>query len=134
MDVLHYAAKAILGWPKLSSSSTALKELGWIPLHQRRKIHQGVFVHKALCHNSHHATSSINNLLPHHTHSTRQSRKPTQQPATSPISHRAFSNISCNSFPSEIRNIESTKGFKDRLQKYLIDKHKSDERHIGEHK
>ena len=136
----HYAAKAILGWPKLSSSSTALRELGWIPLHQRRKIHQGVFIHKALRNrNSHHATSTINNLLPHHTHSTRHSHRNqfnSQQHHLSlterSVMYRATH--AWNSFPFEVRNIESTKGFKDSLQKHLIDKHKSDERHVGEDK
>ena len=123
-----YAAKALLGKPKFSSSSEALRQLNWIPLHQRRQVHQGVFVHKALKnHSSHHATHSIAHLLPSHSYYTRQKpslRLNSRQHCTalsekSPL-YRATH--VWNGFPKEIRNIEDTKIFKENLQTFLIDK------------
>lgn len=61
----NYTAKALLGHSKFSSTTNALHKLNWIPLQQQRKIHQGVFIHKALKHqSSNHATTTIRNLLP----------------------------------------------------------------------
>ena len=133
-----YAAKAILGKHKHSSTTSALKELHWLPLHQRRKIHQGVFVHKAIRQqNSHHATSAILNLLPQHTHSTRQKvgnnlNSWQHKFSLTEKSVLFTSTHAWNSFPKEIRDIESTKNFKDRLQQYLTNKFLNDGSLVGE--
>ena len=133
-----YAAKAILGRPKYSSSTDALKELNWLPLQQRRKIHQGVFVHKAIRHkNSHHATSAILNLLPKHNHSTRQKERNilnSWQHASSLTEKSVLykSTHAWNGFPKEIRDIDATKDFKERLQNHYIYKFLNDENHVGE--
>ena len=133
----NYAAKAILGRSKFSSSTNALKEIGWIPLCERRKIHQGVFVHKAIHKkNSLHATSAILNLLPRHNHSTRH-RQGTQfnsQQHHSSLTEKSViyrSTRAWNSFPKDVCDIDSTKGFKDRLQKYLITNHQYDDCRVG---
>lgn len=133
----NYAAKALLGRGKFSSATDALLELNWIPLHQRRKIHQGVFVHKALNQkSSYHATTSINNLLPRHSYSTRQKldnrlNSQTHSTARSEKSVIYRSTHAWNSFPREIRFIEDTKNFKDTLQRFYIDKYKEDSNHVG---
>ena len=68
----NYAARALLGQSKSSSASNALSRLNWMPLHMRRKVHQGVFIHKALHQqSSQHAISSVTNLLPNHRFTTR---------------------------------------------------------------
>ena len=132
----NYAAKALLGYRKYDSATNALFELNWIPLHQRRKVHQGVLVHKALHnHSSHHMTTSIRNLLPQHTHSTRLKadlKLHSRQHRTS-LSERSTIAKSIkvwNSLPKEIRCIESTKNFKDRLQRLYIDDFKNDGGHV----
>ena len=133
-----YAAKAILGRTKHSSSTTALKELKWIPLHLRRKIHQGVFVHKAIHHlNSHHATAAILDLLPRHSHSTRhkEANNLNSYQHSSSLTKRSTiykSTHLWNTIPREIRCTKSTGNFKDRLQKYFIDKYYQDDSHVGE--
>ena len=131
-------AKAILGRTKRSSTTTALKDLKWIPLHQRRKIHQGVFVHKAIHHkNSHHATSAILDLLPQHSHSTRhkEANKLNSWQHTSSLTERSTifkSTHVWNSIPGMIRSAESTGNFKEQLQNYFITKYIQDESHVGE--
>ena len=133
----NYAAKALLGYRKYDSATKALHELNWIPLYQRRKLHQGVLVHKALQqHSSHHVTSSFKNLLPQHTHSTRRKsdRKLNSRQHTTSASERstiAKSTLVWNSLPREIRNIESTKQFKEKLQRLYIDNFKKDGSHVG---
>ena len=134
----NYAAKAILGRTKRSSSTTALKDLKWIPLHQRRKIHQCVFVYKAIHNiNSHHATSAILDLLPLHSHSTRHKEAKTLNSWQHSLSLTERSTIFksthvWNSIPREIRSTESMGTFKDKLQKYFIAKYINDESHVGE--
>ena len=133
----NYAAKAFLGYTKYSSATNSLLELNWIPLQQRRQIHQGVLVHKALQHHSsNHVTTTIRNLLPQHRHSTRQKQDlklNTRQHRTS-MSERSTISKSIkawNSFPNEIRRIEDTKNFKDTLQRFYIDEYKRDRQHVG---
>ena len=126
----NYAAKAMLGKPKYSSATDALHTLNWIPLQQRRMIHQCVFVHKTMKgRSSHHAISSITSLLPKHSYSTRQKKENTlnsYQHRTS-LSEKSVlfrSAHAWNSVPTAIRYMEDTKSFKTRLQNHLIDKFK----------
>ena len=133
----NYAAKALLGKGKFSSATNALKELNWIPLHQRRQVHHGVFVHKALhSKSSHHATTTINSLLPRHSYSTRQkqnNRLNTQYHTTSRSEKSVIyrSTHAWNAIPNDIRGIEDTKKFKETLQNFYIDKYKNDTDHVG---
>ena len=133
----NYAAKALLGYSKYSSATNALQELKWIPLEQRRKVHQSVFVHKALqLHSSNHAFTTIRSLLPQHKHSTRMKtdlKLNSRQHSTSRSERSTISKsiLAWNSIPKEVRRIESTKNFKDKLQKYYIDEFVKDRNHVG---
>ena len=124
----NYAARALLGKPKSSSATHALNSLNWIPLHLRRKIHQGVFIHKSLKHQtSHHASSSVINLQPNHKYFTRlkHDKGLNCRQHTTTMSEKSTlfrSTHVWNSIPSEIRAIEATKIFKDRLQRHYIDR------------
>ena len=124
----NYAARSLLGQPKSSSAKDALNSLKWIPLQLRRQIHQSVFIHKSLKHqSSYHATSSVINLQPNHQHSTRLKlgnglNSKQHRMAMSEKSAIYRSIHVWNSIPSEIRGIEATKTFKDRLQGRYIDR------------
>ena len=133
----NYAAKALLGQTKYSSATKALQKLNWIPLHQRRKVHQGVFIHKALHHqSSFHATTSISGLIPQHKYQTRSKldkRFNSTQHSTASTEKSVLyrSTHEWNSIPRHIRSIETTKVFKDKLQRYYIDKFQDDSIHVG---
>ena len=133
----NYAARALLGKSKFSSATEALNELNWIPLSQRRRIHQGVLVHKALHHrSSHHVISTFSNLLPQHQHSTRQkdqNKLNSQQHRTRLFEKSTiFKSVQVwNAIPKDIRSTESTKLFKDKLQKFYIDEFKKDRAYVG---
>ena len=134
----NYAAKALLGKSKYSSATDALVKLRWIPLHMRRKIHQGVFVHKAIHHQSSvHATSSILNLTPQHGFSTRfkQDNRLNSIQHTTALSEKSVISASTqawNSFPQHFRSIESANVFKEKLQKFYIDNYINDRCHVGQ--
>ena len=131
-----YAAKALLGRSKFSSTTNALTELKWIPLEQRRKIHQGVFMHKALHHrSSHHAIATVFSLFPQHNHSTRQKASINlnyRQHRTSSFQRSTIykATLAWNSFPKDIRRIEDTTNFKERLQRHYIEKYLKDSNHV----
>ena len=44
----NFAARSILGWKKRTSATEALETLKFLPLKQKRKVHEAVYVHKAL--------------------------------------------------------------------------------------
>ena len=46
--VHNFAAKVIAGADRRASSTKTLKSLGMIPLAEKRKIHQAVFIHKLI--------------------------------------------------------------------------------------
>ena len=72
----NYAARALLGKSKYSSGSKALKELKWLPLKNRRRLHTGVFVHKAVNgKSSRHAVNMVEALLPRHKYATRATQR-----------------------------------------------------------
>ena len=133
----NYAARALLGQSKSCSASNALNKLNWIPLHLRRKIHQGVFIHKSINHQgSQHAITSTINLLPNHHYSTRlkhgnglYSRQHSMAMSEKSVLYR--SSHVWNSIPSDIRSTESTSNFKNRLQKHFITTYQNDRNHVG---
>ena len=126
----NYAARAMLGRPKYSSAMKALQELEWLPLHRRRQIHQCVFVHKALKgHSSYHATNAIADIIPNHSHSTRQKQANTlyswqHRTTLSEKSVLYASTHAWSSCPKAVRAIKDTKNFKNQLQNFLIDNFK----------
>ena len=134
-----YAAKALLGKPKFSSSTEALHRLNWIPLNQRRQVHQCVFIHKAIRNrSSHHATQAIAHLLPNHSYTTRQKHGSQlnswqHRYALSEKSPLYRATHVWNSFPKELRTIEDTKIFKENLQKFLVDKFQNSDAMLENH-
>ena len=69
----NYAAKALLGRRKFSSVSNARRELKWLPLRTRRRLHTGVFIHKVINgKSSKHGLTMVEGFKPHHNHNTRQ--------------------------------------------------------------
>ena len=133
----NYAARSLLGRSRYSSATSALRDLHWIPLSRRREIHQSVFIHKALRNqSSHHAVKSVSSLLPQHSHSTRHkyNRKFNSQQHSSALSERSTiykATHAWNSIPSDLRDIESTKTFKTKLQNFMIDNYIDDHSHVG---
>ena len=62
-SVQNFAAKSITGHRKYDSATNSLKQLNFINLEQRRKVHENVFTHKALLQQS---TDNINNQYKEH--------------------------------------------------------------------
>ena len=50
--VQNFAVKSITGNKKYDSASNSFKQLKFLNLKQRRKVHESVFIHKALTNNS----------------------------------------------------------------------------------
>ena len=44
----NFAARSILGWKKRTSATEALETLKFLPLKQKRQVHEAVYVHKAM--------------------------------------------------------------------------------------
>ena len=71
----NFAAKSLLGKRKFDSATEARNKLQWIDLKQRRKVHLGVFFHKAVNgRNSHHSIQMVQQRLATHSHYTRCKR------------------------------------------------------------
>ena len=62
-SVQNFAAKSITGHRKYDSATNSLKQLNFINLEQRRKVHENVFTHKGLMQLS---TRNINNQYKEH--------------------------------------------------------------------
>ena len=109
-----------------------MRTLNWIPLEDRRKVHLGVFVHKALKHEgSAHAVGKLSELLPQHKYSTRQKdtrRLEGTQQKTALVEKSIFyrAKNAWNNIPPAVRNLKSTNAFKNKYQSMLIDSYKGD--------
>ena len=93
----------------------------------RRKVHLGVFFHKAAKGNSsEHAKEMFNNRLANHRHNTR-SKKARNLKSISHSTSLIERSVSYrgaqawNSIPTDIKDIDKTKSFKMALQKHHID-------------
>lgn len=122
------AVKSLLGMKKHESASEALKKANMIPLEEKRKIHEGVYVHKALkgnlptatCRKYREQQSQMNNrstvkkilTIPKH---RRELYK------NSPF-YRTI--ITWNNIPQEIKNSETTTNFKQRYQSHKLKTYK----------
>ena len=123
----NYAAKALLGRRKRSSATEALQELRWLPLEQRRRIHIGVFVHKAINGNtSKHGIEMVRGLRPQHHYSTRQvernflyNRTHSTKQLEKSISYRAAK--VWNDIPQKHKNLETAASLKNAWQGSMID-------------
>ena len=122
----NYAAKALLGRNKTSSATTALKDLKWLPLETRRKLHTGVFIHKAINGNSsQHGTQAVQALRPRHNHNTRQvenrtlyNRAHSTKLYEKSLTYRAAK--VWNSIPTSIKNLDTAAKMKNAWQGSLI--------------
>ena len=126
----NFAAKALLNRTKHSSAAKALKDLNWITLEDRRKVHLGVFVHKALKgQSSRHSANKISSLIPKHKYATRQktTRKLECTQHRSALVERSVfyraMNV-WNSIPPLLRNIDTTISFKNKYQTRLLESYK----------
>lgn len=121
----NFAARSILGRRKRSSATDALKTLKFLPLKDKRKVHEAVYVHKALQgklpseitthyteqlskHNLRSSTRRTLNLPAHRT----------QQYQNGPM-YRTVK--SWNSTPTELRKEITTNTFKKKFQTHLLD-------------
>ena len=123
----NYAAKALLGKSKFSSGSEALKELNWLPLEQRRKLHTAVFVHKAMKgKTSEHGMNMVNGLRPKHNHRMRQVENQMLHSLTH-STKQVEKSITCraikvwNDVPVSLKKIENSTSLKNKWQGLLID-------------
>ena len=118
----NYAAKALLGRHKYSSGTEALKELKWLPLEERRKMHTAVFAHKAINgKSSEHAQNIVEKLKPQHNYRTRQKEKGNLHNQThrtgqykKSISYR-MTQI-WNEVPTDLKNMDSAASMKSKWQ------------------
>ena len=128
----NYAARALLGRKKYSSGTQALKELKWLPLEHRRRLHTGVFIHKAVNgKNSQHAVKMVEELVPQHSYKTRA----VQKNQLNSLAHstkqleRAISFRAAkvwNSIPQEMKSHENANTMKNKWQGQLIDAYVTD--------
>ena len=123
----NYAARALLGRSKYCSATEALKELNWLPLENRRKLHTAVFVHKAVNgKSSAHATQMVERLRPQHSYHTRQvdngylyNQAHSTVQLEKSISYRASK--TWNEVPSNLKNLTSATTMKNKWQGLEID-------------
>ena len=123
----NYAAKALLGWKRRSSATAALKQLKWLPLAERRKLHMGVFVHKALHgKTSKHGVDIVKAVLPQHGHCTRQvankilyNKTHTSKQYERSVSYRAAK--IWNQIPLKLKSLRTATDLKNKWQGSLID-------------
>ena len=123
----NYAARALLGKKKRSSGTEALKRLKWLPLEKRRKLHTGVFAHKAVNgRSSRHAMCMVEDLKPQHNYGTRSVRNNNlnSQVHTTKQLERAISfrlSKVWNSIPTTLKSCENANAMKNKWQGLLID-------------
>ena len=127
----NYAARALLGRSKYSSATEALKQLNWLPLEKRRKLHTAVFVHKAVhSKSSKHAIHMVEGLRPQHTYRTRQVEtgylyNKTHRTAQLEKSISYRSTKVWNEVPSDLRMMSSATAMKSKWQGREIDNFKT---------
>ena len=123
----NYAARALLGKKKYSSGSEALKQLKWLPLDNRRKLHTGVFIHKAVNgKGSWHGMKMVEALKPRHSFGTRSVRRNNlnSQVHTTKQLERAISFRTTrvwNNIPPDLKTLENANTMKSKWQGQLID-------------
>ena len=121
--VQNFAAKSITGHRKYDSATDSLCQLQLLNLHQRRKLHEVVFVHKAL------KNQSAQNICEEYQNciSTVNTRNSTTGKLTLPSHNTAKFERSClhrtikswNDAPQDVPK-DNIRSHKNQLQKYLI--------------
>ena len=119
----NLAVKSILGMRKKESSKEALKKANLLPLDEKRKIHEAVYIHKGL---SGKLPTAINREYQQHI-SLKCNRSANRRILTIPI-HKTerFKNSplyrtikTWNNIPQHIKEIETTKAFRHNYQASL---------------
>ena len=120
----NFAARSILGKSKYSSATEALKTLKFLPLKQKRKVHEAVYVHKALNEKLPRETTQQyrdyepkTNLRSSKTHRLNIPKHSTEQYKRGPL-YRTLK--TWNSVPEELRTDLTTPNFKKKYQEHLI--------------
>ena len=118
----NLAVKSILGMKKNESATAALKSAKLLPLVEKRKIHEAVFIHKGL---QHKLPLSVCNQYAQHkisSNSRASERKILAIPAHKSEKFKAsplYRTITIwNNIPQGIKQIENTDTFKRNLQKH----------------
>ena len=122
----NFAVRSILGRSKHSSATEALRTLNFLPLSDKRKVHEAVYVHKAM-----------NGRQPKEITDQYNSYKPKQNPRTCKL---ATLNIpkhateqykkspmyrtikTWNNIPEQLRSETTTATFKKKYQTHLINR------------
>lgn len=120
----NFAARSILGKSKHSSATEALQTLKFLPLKDKRKIHEAVYVHKAL---NDKAPKEVANRYKEHEskqnlrsskHRTLNIPKHTSEQYKRGPLYRTIK--TWNSIPETLRSDVTTTTFKNNYQAYLI--------------
>ena len=120
----NLAVKSMLGMHKLESSSEALKQAKLLPLEEKRRIHEAVYIHKGL---GGKLPAAITRQYQQHK-SLKNNRSAKQQILSVPIhktEHYKNSPLyrtikTWNSIPQNIKETETTTTFKSNLQTHLL--------------
>ena len=120
------AVKSLLGMKKYDSASEALKKANLLPLEEKRKIHEGVYVHKALKGNLPTATCRK------YKEQQMNNRSIVKKILTIPKHRRELYKNSpfyrtittWNQIPQAIKNTETTTTFKNSYQKHKLKTYK----------
>ena len=120
----NFAARSILGMSKYSSATEALQTLKFLPLKEKRKIHEAVYVHKALSGkapkevvNQYKEQKSKQNLRSSKHRTLNIPKHSSEQYKRGPL-YRTLK--TWNSIPETLRSNITTTTFKNNYQAYLI--------------
>lgn len=120
----NFAARSILGKSKHSSATEALKTLNFLPLKEKRKIHEAVYVHKALNEKlpkeivqQYKSCEPIKHLRSSKFHTLNIPKHNTEHYKRGPL-YRTLK--TWNSVPEKLRSDITTTTFKKNYQSYLI--------------
>ena len=124
----NYAARSILGRSKYTSATSALQTLNFLTLKDKRKVHEAVYVHKAMQGNlPEEITNHYKNLEAKQNHRSGMHstlnipKHKTEQYKKSPM-YRTIK--TWNSTPIELRTESTTSTFKKKYQAHLIQQQK----------
>ena len=130
--VQNRCARRILNKLPGTSSAPLLKELGWIPLEVKRRLHKCVMLHKLL--NGRGPEVLINMLNPLLARTNINTRGAADSHLFLPryntdYAGRSFFNSVArlwNDIPLDLRNISNSLTFKEKLQKYYVMEYRQD--------
>jgi hypothetical protein len=124
----NFAARSILGRSKYSSAKNALQTLNLIPLKDKRKVHEAVYIHKAL-----HGKLPVETTNQYRSLEAKQNHRSAKQCTLNIPKHKTeqykkspmYRTVKTwNSTPTELRTETNTSTFKKKYQDYLIQMYK----------